>query len=138
MEFATGYLIEEALSVDNIFVFLVLFTFFKVPAEYQHRVLFWGILGAVIMRAVFILAGAALLAKFHWIIYVFGGILVITGIKLFTQRDAEVNPEKQSGAAGVPPLHPICASTHGSGSWYRRERQAVRHAAARRARGRSS
>jgi tellurite resistance protein TerC len=94
LEFTTGYLIEKALSVDNIFVFLVLFTFFRVPAEHQHRVLFWGILGAVVMRAVFILAGAALLARFHWIIYVFGAVLVVTGVKLFVQRDAEVDPEK--------------------------------------------
>jgi len=94
LEFATGYLIEEALSVDNIFVFLVLFTFFKVPAEYQHRVLFWGILSAVVMRAIFIMAGAALLESFHWIIYVFGGLLVITGIRLFTQDGHEVDPER--------------------------------------------
>ncbi len=94
LEFATGYLIEEALSVDNIFVFLVLFSFFKVPAAYQHRVLFWGILGAVVMRAMFIMAGAALLEAFHWIIYVFGGLLVITGIRLFTQDGHEVDPEK--------------------------------------------
>ena len=94
LEFTTGYLIEEALSVDNIFVFLVLFTFFGVPPAYQHRVLFWGILGAIVMRAVFIFAGAALLAAFHWIIYVFGAVLVVTGIKLFVQRDEHVNPER--------------------------------------------
>jgi len=94
LEFTTGYVIEEALSVDNIFVFLVLFTFFKVPPAFQHRVLFWGILGAIVMRALFIFAGAALLARFHWVIYLFGGILVVTGIRLFAQRDEEPDPER--------------------------------------------
>ena len=82
VEFLTGYLIEKSLSIDNIFVIALLFAYFKVPAEYQHRVLFWGILGALVMRAAFILAGAALLERFHWIIYVFGGFLVLTGIKM--------------------------------------------------------
>ena len=94
LEFFTGYLIEKSLSVDNVFVFAMLFSYFAVPPLYQHKVLFWGILGAIIMRSIFILAGAALLAKFHWIIYVFGGILVMTGVKLFVQRSAEMNPEK--------------------------------------------
>jgi tellurite resistance protein TerC len=94
LEFLTGYLIEKALSVDNIFVFLVLFSYFAVPAEYQHRVLFWGILGALVMRAVFILLGAALLQKFHWVIYVFGAFLIFTGIKLLVQRGGEVHPER--------------------------------------------
>jgi tellurite resistance protein TerC len=94
LEFTTGYVIEEALSVDNIFVFLVLFTFFKVPAAFQHRVLFWGILGAIVMRAIFIFAGAALLESFQWIIYLFGGVLIVTGIKLFVQRDDVMDPEK--------------------------------------------
>ena len=94
LEFTTGYVIEEALSVDNIFVFLVLFTFFKVPPAFQHRVLFWGILGAIVMRALFIFAGATLLARFHWVIYLFGGILVVTGIRLFAQRDEEPDPER--------------------------------------------
>src|SRR5512147_491063 len=87
LEFLTGYLIEKALAVDNIFVFYAIFTYFAVPAVYQHRVLFWGVLGALLMRAIFILAGAALLAKFHWILYAFGGILVITAVKLFTVPD---------------------------------------------------
>jgi tellurite resistance protein TerC len=94
LEFLTGYLIEKALSVDNIFVFLVIFSFFSVPAAYQHRVLFWGILGALVMRAAFIMAGAALLQRFHWIVYVFGGFLVITGVKLLLHRDAEIHPER--------------------------------------------
>ena len=94
LEFLTGYLIEKALAVDNIFVFYAIFTYFAVPAVYQHRVLLWGVLGALLMRAVFILAGAALLAKFHWILYVFGGILVITAVKLFTVPDDGIHPER--------------------------------------------
>jgi len=94
LEFLTGYLIEKVLSVDNIFVFVVIFSFFAVPAAYQHRVLFWGILGALVMRAAFILAGAALLQRFHWIVYAFGGFLVITGVKLLLHRGDEIHPER--------------------------------------------
>ncbi len=94
LEFLTGYVIEKALSVDNIFVFIVVFSAFAVPAKLQHRVLFWGILGALIMRAIFIVLGAALLAKFHWVAYLFGAFLVFTGIKLLVQRDGEVHPER--------------------------------------------
>jgi tellurite resistance protein TerC len=94
LEFLTGYVIEKALSVDNIFVFIVVFSAFAVPADLQHRVLFWGILGALVMRAIFIVLGAALLHRFHWIIYVFGAFLVFTGIKLLVQRGEEVHPEK--------------------------------------------
>jgi len=92
LEFLTGYVVEKALSVDNIFVFLVIFSYFAVPAAYQHRLLFWGVLGAIVLRIVFILAGAALLARFHWIIYVFGGFLVLTGIRLVVMRE-ESSPE---------------------------------------------
>jgi tellurite resistance protein TerC len=94
LEFLTGYLIEKALSVDNIFVFVVVFSFFGVPAAYQHRVLFWGIVGALVMRGVFILAGAALLERFHWVIYVFGAFLVMTGVKLLVHRTVEIHPEQ--------------------------------------------
>jgi tellurite resistance protein TerC len=94
LEFVTGYVIERALSVDNLFVFLVIFQYFAVRAELQHRVLFWGIIGALVMRAIFILAGGAILAAFSWAMYVFGGILVVTGIKLFIQRDEETHPER--------------------------------------------
>jgi tellurite resistance protein TerC len=93
LEFTTGYLIEKALSVDNIFVFVVIFAAFSIPAAYQHRVLFWGILGALLMRAIFIWAGAALLQRFHFVMYVFGGLLVLTGAKLFfAKTEAEQNP----------------------------------------------
>ena len=94
LEFLTGYLIEKALAVDNIFVFYAIFAYFAVPAAYQHRVLFWGILGALVMRAIFIFAGAALLQQFHWLIYVFGAVLVITAGKLFLLSDEGVDPEK--------------------------------------------
>jgi len=95
LEFLTGYLIEKALSVDNLFVFLVLFSYFAVPPRLQHRVLFWGIVGALIMRAGFIIAGAALLRQFHWVIYVFGAFLVFTGIKLLAARESDkMHPER--------------------------------------------
>ena len=94
LEFVTGYVIELSLSVDNLFVFLLIFRYFQVPTVHQHKVLFWGILGALIMRAVFILAGVGLIRKFHWIIYTFGALLVYSGIKLFRQENAEIHPEK--------------------------------------------
>ena len=94
LEFLTGYLIEKALSVDNIFIFLVIFSYFAVPAALQHRVLFWGILGAMVLRGVFILLGTALLQKFHWVIYLFGAFLIFTGIKLLLQKASEVQPER--------------------------------------------
>jgi transposase len=91
LEFLTGYLIEKALSVDNIFVFLVIFSYFRVPSALQHRVLFWGILGALVTRAIFILLGAALLHRFHWVVYIFGAFLVFTGIKLLWQGRKSVH-----------------------------------------------
>jgi tellurite resistance protein TerC len=94
LEFVTGYVIELSLSVDNLFVFLLIFRFFQVPSIHQHKVLFWGILGALVMRAVFIAAGVGLIQRFHWIIYVFGAFLVYSGIKLFFQNEAEIHPEK--------------------------------------------
>ncbi|HXC62460.1 MAG TPA: TerC family protein [Nitrospiria bacterium] len=94
LEFLTGYLIEEALSVDNLFVFLLIFSYFRVPSLYQHKILFWGILGALIMRAVFIVAGITLVQKFHWIIYLFGAFLVLTGTKMALQKDKGIHPEK--------------------------------------------
>jgi len=93
LQFLTGYLIEKSLSVDNIFVIILIFTYFKVPAKYQHKVLFWGIVGALAMRAAFITLGIVLIHKFHWIIYVFGAFLVFTGIRLAFEKDKEVHPE---------------------------------------------
>lgn len=94
LAFFTGYLIEKSLSVDNVFVFLMVFTYFNVPALYQHKILFWGILGALVMRAIFIFAGVALITKFHWMIYLFGAVLIFTGIKMVTQKDKKIEPEK--------------------------------------------
>jgi len=94
LAFFTGYLIEKSLSVDNIFVFVLIFTFFAVPAIYQHRVLFWGILGALIMRGALIVVGAVLLKEFHWIIYVFGAFLIFTGIRMAIHRNEEMHPEQ--------------------------------------------
>ncbi|HEV2145955.1 MAG TPA: TerC family protein [Longimicrobiaceae bacterium] len=93
LEFLTGYLIEKALSVDNIFVFVLIFSYFRVPPKYQHRVLFWGILGALLMRGAMIGAGAVLIERFHWIIYVFGAFLVFTGIRMATQGEPDIEPE---------------------------------------------
>jgi len=93
LAFFTGYLIEKSLSVDNIFVFVLIFTYFAVPAVYQHRVLFWGILGALLMRGALIVVGATLLKEFHWVIYLFGGFLIFTGIKMALHRNEEVHPE---------------------------------------------
>jgi tellurite resistance protein TerC len=92
LEFITGYLVEEALSVDNLFVFLLIFRYFRVPSELQHKVLFWGILGAILMRAAFIAAGITLLNRFHWVIYLFGAFLVYAGVKLLFQNDEQENP----------------------------------------------
>lgn len=94
LEFLTGFLIEKALSVDNVFVFIVIFSFFRVPKVYQHRVLFWGILGALIMRAIFIFAGAALLHRFHWVLYIFGAILIFTGIRMLRHNETDIHPQR--------------------------------------------
>jgi tellurite resistance protein TerC len=94
LAFAAGYVIEYSLSMDNIFVFVLIFTYFAVPAAYQHRVLFWGIMGALIMRGVMIAAGAALIKQFHWIIYIFGAFLVFTGIRMAFHNNEEIHPEQ--------------------------------------------
>ena len=94
LEFLTGYLIEKSLSVDNIFVFVLIFGYFRVPAPYQHKVLFWGILGALLMRAAFIAAGVTLIQRFHWVVYGFGAFLVVTGVRMAIQQDKEIHPER--------------------------------------------
>jgi tellurite resistance protein TerC len=109
LEFFTGYLIEYSLSVDNIFVFALLFSYFAVPAKYQHRVLFWGILGALVMRAVMIIAGTLLIAKFAWIIYVFGGFLILTGIKMIVKKEEEIHPENNPVVRWFKRLMPVTA-----------------------------
>jgi len=94
LEFLTGYLIEKSLSVDNLFVFLLIFSYFGMSPLYQHKVLFWGILGALIMRAIFIATGVTLIRKFHWVIYIFGVFLILTGIRIALQKDKEIHPER--------------------------------------------
>ena len=113
LEFLTGYLIEYSLSVDNVFVFVIIFSYFAVPAAYQHRVLFWGILGALVMRAIFIALGAALLTAFHWMIYVFGGFLIITGIKLLLTGDHKLDPEKNPAVRLVRRVMRVTHEYHG-------------------------
>jgi tellurite resistance protein TerC len=94
LEFLTGYLIEESLSVDNLFVFLLMFSYFRVPGQYQHEVLFWGIIGAVIMRALFIAMGVTLIHRFGWILYVFGAVLIYSGIQMALEKERKIRPEK--------------------------------------------
>jgi tellurite resistance protein TerC len=113
LEFLTGYLIEKSLSVDNIFVFALLFSYFAVPAKYQHRVLFWGILGALLMRGILIAVGAQLIAEFHWIIYLFGAFLVITGIKMALLGDQKLEPERNPVVRLVRRLIPITSEYRG-------------------------
>jgi tellurite resistance protein TerC len=113
LEFLTGYLIEKSLSVDNIFVFLLIFTYFKVPAMYQHEVLFWGIVGALVMRAIFIAVGITLITQFHWIIYVFGAFLILTGVKLALEKDKEVHPESNPVLKLFRRLVPVTDQYHG-------------------------
>lgn len=112
LEFLTGYLIEESLSVDNLFVFLVIFSYFAVPKIYHHRVLFWGIMGAVVMRAIFIGSGVLLIQKFHWIVYVFGAFLVITGIRMLMVGEREVHPEKNPFVRMLRKFLPIAEQYH--------------------------
>ena len=107
LEFVTGYLIELSLSVDNLFVFLLIFSYFKVPSKYQHRVLFWGVLGALVMRLTMIFIGATLINRFHWIIYIFGAFLVYTGIKMFTQEDNDFQPEDNALVRFVTRVFPM-------------------------------
>jgi tellurite resistance protein TerC len=120
LSFFTGYLIEKSLSVDNIFVFVLLFTFFAVPAAYQHRVLFWGILGALIMRGALIAVGAALLKEFHWIIYLFGAFLIFTGIRMALHRNEEMHPEKNPLVKLLRKIMPVTDTYEGDRFFIRR------------------
>jgi tellurite resistance protein TerC len=120
LAFFTGYLIEKSLSVDNIFVFVLIFTFFAVPAIYQHRVLFWGIIGALIMRATLIAVGAALLKEFHWVIYLFGGFLIFTGFRMALHRNEELHPEKNPLVKLLRRIIPITENYEGDKFFIRR------------------
>jgi tellurite resistance protein TerC len=124
VEFLTGYLIEKSLSVDNLFVFYLLFSYFKVPAANQHKVLFWGILGALVLRFLFIFAGVSLIQRFHWTIYILGAFLVFSGIKMAFQKDSELHPEKNPVLRLSRRLIPVTKDYHrnrffvrGAGRW---------------------
>ena len=121
LEYFAGYLIEKALSVDNIFVFVLIFGFFRVPLRYQHRVLFWGILGALVMRGVMIVAGAYLIQQFHWVIYLFGAFLVFTGIRMATQIEHDIDLESNVVIRIVRRLLPVTATYHGQKFFVREE-----------------
>jgi tellurite resistance protein TerC len=121
LEFLTGYVIEKSLSVDNLFVFLMIFQYFATPAIYQHRILFWGIVGALVMRAIFIATGAALLENFHWMIYVFGAFLIVTGIKMLLQGDEKLEPDKNPVVRLFQRWVPIVNEYQGQRFFIRRE-----------------
>jgi tellurite resistance protein TerC len=125
IEFLAGYLIELSLSVDNLFVFLLLFRYFAVPAQYQHKVLFWGIVGAVVMRLAFILAGVALLDRFHWAIYIFGVILILSGIRMWRADEAQVHPEKNPVLNLFRRFVPLTGDYEGSRFFVRRASRLV-------------
>jgi tellurite resistance protein TerC len=120
LAFFTGYLIEKSLSVDNIFVFVLIFTYFAVPVAYQHRVLFWGIIGALLMRGTLIAVGATLLKEFHWIIYVFGAFLIFTGIKMALHRNEEVHPENNPLIKLLRRIMPVTENYEGDKFFLRR------------------
>ena len=113
LEFLTGYVIEYSLSVDNIFVFILIFSFFAVKPQYQHKILFWGIVGALVMRGIFIFAGVALINRFHWIVLIFGGFLVFTGIRMLFTKEAEVDPEKNPIVKFFKRFLPVSHELHG-------------------------
>lgn len=112
LQFLTGYLIEESLSIDNVFVFILIFNYFKVPAKYQHKILFWGILGAMVMRITFILSGIVLIEKFHWIIYIFGAFLIFTGFNMAFQHDVSIKPESNPVIRLFKKYFPVTDSYH--------------------------
>jgi TerC family integral membrane protein len=121
LEFLTGYIIERSLSFDNLFVFVVIFNYFAVAAEYQHRVLFWGIVGALFSRGLFIGMGTALLARFEWLIFLFGAFLVYTGIKILREKETEVHPEKNPVLKLFQRFVPLTAEYHGKRFFIRQE-----------------
>jgi TerC family integral membrane protein len=113
LEFLTGYVVEYSLSVDNIFVFILIFSYFAVRDEYQHRILFWGIIGALVMRGIFILAGVTLIHRFHWIVIIFGGFLVFTGIRMMINKQTQVDPGKNPVLKFFRKFIPVSDEPHG-------------------------
>jgi tellurite resistance protein TerC len=122
LEFLTGYVIEYSLSVDNIFVFILIFSFFAVPDKYQHKILFWGIIGALVMRGMFIFAGVALINRFHWIVLIFGAFLVITGIRMLFQKGTQYEPDKNPIVKLIRKFLPITEELHGNMLFVRQNR----------------
>lgn len=120
IEFFTGYIIEKSLSVDNIFVIIMIFSYFQVPKAYQHKVLFWGILGALVMRVIFIFAGIELIHRFHWLIYIFGGFLIITGFRMVFAGDIRIDPDKNPLVKLVRRVFPVTESFEGDKFFVRR------------------
>ena len=123
LEFFTAYLVEKSLSVDNIFVMIMIFSYFSVPDSYQHKVLFWGIFGALVMRIIFIFAGIELIHKFHWLIYIFGGFLVVTGIRMVTGSDKPIEPDKNPLVKLVRRMFPVTSTFEGDNFFIRRDRK---------------
>jgi tellurite resistance protein TerC len=121
IEFFTGYIIEKSLSVDNIFVIIMIFSYFQVPSTYQHKVLFWGIIGALVMRLIFILAGIELIQQFHWLIYIFGGFLIVTGIRMVVVGETKIQPEKNPLVKLIRKIFPIARSFEGDNFFVRRD-----------------
>ncbi len=113
LKYFTGYVIEKSLSLDNIFVIALIFSYFRVPLKYQHRVLFWGILGALIMRGIMILAGTALIQRFEWMIYIFGGFLILTAVKMMITRSDTIEPDKNILIRLAKKIHPISSGFEG-------------------------
>ena len=121
LQFLTGYIIEESLSVDNLFVFLLIFSWFAVPTRLQHGVLFWGILGAMVLRLLFIVAGVALIERFEWVIYLFGGILVYSGVKMALEKEKKINPDQNPVLKLFRKLMPVTTEYEGSKFFVRRD-----------------
>ena len=122
LEFSTGYVIELSLSADNLFIFLLIFRYFRLPEHEQYRVLFWGIIGAIVMRAAFIFAGVGLIRKFHWVIYAFGLLLVYSGVRLLIQRGTKVDPEKNPVLRVIRRIIPVTDDYSGGKFFVRREK----------------
>jgi tellurite resistance protein TerC len=122
LEFSTGYVIELSLSADNLFIFLLIFRYFNLPEPQQYRVLFWGVLGAIVMRAAFIFAGVGLIRRFHWVIYVFGFFLIYTGVRLLFQRGAKVDPDKNPVLRIFRRIFPVTEDNSHSSFFVRRDR----------------
>jgi tellurite resistance protein TerC len=125
LAFLTGYLIEKSLSVDNLFVFALIFSYFHVPSQYQHKVLFWGIIGALVMRTIFIFAGVALIQQFHWLIYVFGGFLIFTGIKMVWAKGKQIDPERNPVIRLFRRVMPVTETYQGDRFFVRRATKVV-------------